>query len=95
MMEKITVSKREKIAFYLFVAGVIWWIAENIYFGWNRTPESTLEGIADFIVWILWGAGFFIRPTRIEITKIDKTTMVNTPIVEIIRPNDVIMKQKN
>lgn len=93
-MEKIIVNKRERIALYLFIAGVVWWIADNFYFGWNMRAESALEGVADFIVWVLWGLAFFIRPTRIENTKIEHTTMVNTPIVEIIRPNDVIMKQQ-
>lgn len=93
-MENKIIAKREKIALILFIVGVIWWFAENAYFGWNRQPESALEGIADFMVWVFWGLGFFIKPTRIENTKIEHTTMINTPVVEIIKPEDVHLRPR-
>lgn len=92
--DKKMVSKREKIALGLAITGIVWYFAENFYFGWNAKPESALEGAADFMVWVFWVLAFFIKPTRIENTKIDKTTIINAPMVEILKPNEVIMKQK-
>lgn len=58
--------KREKIALGLFIFGVIWYFAENMYFGWHTKPVNALEGVADFMIWVFWGLAFFIRPTRVE-----------------------------
>ena len=38
----------------LITLGVVIWIIENMYFGWNRHPESKAEYVCDII------AAFFI-----------------------------------
>jgi len=75
--------KREKIALGLAIAGIVWWIAENCYFGWHMTPQSPLEGVADFLVWVLWVLAYFIRPTRIEFHE----QSIHTNTVEILKAN--------
>ena len=39
------------------IVGLILWIAETAYFGWNRTPGSPIEGVLDVVSFLLmfWG----------------------------------------
>lgn len=70
---------------WLVVIGIIFWIAETWYFGWNREPQSAQEGIADFIVGIMifWGViGDVLQNVRIQ--KFNTThNNINTKTVQI------------
>ena len=40
-------------------AGLIFLIAENCWFGWNKTPSCTAESVCDYIAWVLIYCGLF------------------------------------
>ena len=41
----------------LVLFGLILWLSETAFFGWNETPQSGLEAMLDSISWlfIVWG----------------------------------------
>lgn len=51
MIKKARVSFEVKNTYarQLAMLGLLLWIAENIYFGWNAHPQSGLERLADFV----------------------------------------------
>lgn len=85
-------NKREKIAFGLAITGIVWYFAQNFYFGWNMKPESVAEGITDFMVWIFWVLAYFIKPSRVEHKTENHLHNITTDNIEIIKPTNVIYK---
>lgn len=75
------------MSFYrsLVLVGLIFWIAETAYFGWNKTPQSPQEQIADYIsiIMVFWGiVGDITR--NVHIQKFNTThNNINTKTVEI------------
>lgn len=61
---------------------VAFWFAENIYFGWNMTPKTPLEGVSDFLVIAIWVVAYFVKPSRTEITNND----ISTDNIQFISP---------
>jgi len=65
-----------KIKFYkvLAIAGVILWVSETAYFGWNKTAQSSMENMLDVIshIMIFWGIVGDITQ-NLTIQKINKT----------------------
>lgn len=49
--------KRPSKYIIIIIIGVILWISETAFFGWNDKPESAAESLLDFIsgVLIFWG----------------------------------------
>lgn len=74
---------REKLALGLAVLGIILWFGQNVYFGWHRESQSSLESALDFSTWGLWVLAYFIRPTKVEIHK----TAITCQTVDIIKPD--------
>lgn len=76
----------KKITFHraLVIIGLLLWIAETAYFGWNKTPVNGIERMADTIAWlfILWGL-FGDITSNIKIEKSENVS-ITTPKVEII-----------
>lgn len=71
-----------------FIGGVIFWIMQNIYFGWNATPQSGAERICDFIssISIAYGLLFGIaQDVSIAVLKRSKLDFVATQ--EVIEVN--------
>lgn len=52
--------KKLKLGRTLVLIGVLFWVIENMYFGWNKSPMSELEEKSDLIVRFLVNIGFFI-----------------------------------
>jgi len=61
---------REKLAISLVLTGLALWIVENIFFGWNATPQSLAEVICDWLVISMVLIGFIIKPAS-------TTTIIN------------------
>ena len=38
----------------VILIGLMFWIAENMYFGWNALPQSDAEIVADMVVIVLF-----------------------------------------
>ena len=55
MMKKLT-----KIGSNLIMIGMIIYVIENCYFGWNALPMSEMEELADDIVKVFLYVGWFI-----------------------------------
>lgn len=43
--------------FIILLIGLLLWIAETAYFGFNKTPESGVEGFLDTLAFLLMGYG--------------------------------------
>lgn len=46
----------------IFICGVSFWVMENRYFGWNWTPQSAEEVIADGIVVLILAISILANP---------------------------------
>ena len=46
-------KRYRKMAHGFLIAAIAWYVIENMYFGWNRIPESNAEIYADTFVFIL------------------------------------------
>ena len=62
--------KEIKIGSVLINIGIVFYVLENFYFGWNKNPMSDMELYADNVVLFLVyvGVGFYASPL-IEIYK--------------------------
>lgn len=73
--------------FIILVLGFIGWIAETAYFGFNKTPESGLEGLLDavFTIMMIYGViGDLLRNVRVTKHYHNITTnRINTKSVEV------------
>lgn len=47
--------------------GLLWWLMETRYFGWNQSPGSIAELFADGMVLVFYGAAFAFPPKRVEV----------------------------
>lgn len=75
--------KRENIAILLGLLAPIWWVSWNFYFGWNKEPQTPLEGFTDMMFWVILFLSYIIKPS------INKTEYIfnGTNKVEIARKN--------
>lgn len=48
--------------------GLLWWLMETRYFGWNDGPGSVAELFADGLVLVFYAAAFAFPPRRQEVT---------------------------
>lgn len=48
--------------------GLLWWLMETSYFGWNHDPSSIAELFADGAVLVFFAAAFALPPKRFEVT---------------------------
>lgn len=57
-------KKRLNIAVNLMIVGWLFFFALNVYFGWNRSPESEAEEICDMIFkyWMILAFIIYISP---------------------------------
>lgn len=55
--------KRENIAIVLALASFIFWVGENIYFGWNSTALSSVEAFCDGLAIFGMFMAFLIKPS--------------------------------
>lgn len=55
--------KRENIAILLAILAPIWWVGWNFYFGWNKEPQSPLEGFTDIMFWVILFLSYIIKPS--------------------------------
>lgn len=65
-------SHREKQAIGIFIFALIFYVAQNQYFGWNAKPENAWEGICDVAVIALWFLSFLWKPSRVENVTINR-----------------------
>lgn len=59
-------SKREKLSITLVMFGLVLYLVQNFYFGWNREAQSIAELVADWAVVASVLIGFIIKPVRQE-----------------------------
>lgn len=52
-------NKKYLIPFGIFMFGIILWLSESAYFGWNAVPNSTLELVCDIVSGIIILIGYF------------------------------------
>ena len=64
-MKKSQWAPREKQSICIFIAAVVLWFAENIYFGWNAHSHSTAESICDFLVIEFFILSWLWKPSRV------------------------------
>lgn len=77
-------KKRDLFYSVLLIAGVILWIGETWFFGWNSEPQSTAEKMLDFIsqgMIIYGGLGSILNGLTIS-----KDTIINTENVSVTNP---------
>lgn len=69
----------------ILIVGVLLWVGETAYFGWNMEPLSSQEKVADVIsqLVILWG---LVGDILANIT-IQKVSNIKTQNVEVIGGN--------
>lgn len=65
-------SSREKQAIYIFIFALVFYFAQNQYFGWNREPSNALEGICDVATIALWFLSFLWKPSRVQNNTINR-----------------------
>lgn len=67
--------------FWILIIGLAIWLAENIYFGFNKEPENGVEGFFDALsaIIIFWGIAGDILSGLV----INKTTNVTTENVNL------------
>jgi len=51
-------SQREKASLLILALAVALFFIENFYFGWHAEPKSAAEGMADFLVVVLFLLSF-------------------------------------
>jgi hypothetical protein len=51
----------------VFICAVLFWLAQNSYFGWNWLPKSDAEMIADGITYLLLAMSFMTITTTINV----------------------------
>lgn len=54
------ITTREDIGIFLWLAGIIFGIFENQYFGWNMTPQSISEVVCDVLSVLATITGFIL-----------------------------------
>lgn len=72
----------------IIIVGVVLWISETAYFGWNAKPESAGESVLDFIAGVMigWGIiGDLISNVTI-IKRYSTVNNINTKTVELNNP---------
>jgi len=57
-MNQDKLERWKKIYNMVMWLGFLLWIMETMYFGWNMTPQSGAERVADFIVAMMMFCGF-------------------------------------
>lgn len=57
-----------RINWPIVVLGLLWWLMETSYFGWNKSPSSVAELFADGAVLVLCAAAFAFPPKQVEVT---------------------------
>jgi hypothetical protein len=67
-----------KISVGMVIFGLLFWLAETWYFGFNQNAESTAENICDWVAIFFVLVGFIIKPVNEEMyfngcTFIEKT----------------------
>lgn len=69
----------------LALAGITLWVIENIYFGWNKTPQSGLEGFCDLLAAILmfWGV---VGDITSNLTIVKRTDIEHVESIKIFTP---------
>lgn len=67
----------------LVLVGIILWLAETAYFGWNDRPQSNAEKFLDTLSWIfiIWG---MLGDISSNLT-IKKDTNINAETVNVMR----------
>lgn len=61
--------KRENLAILVAILSFIFWVGENIYFGWNREPLTALEGFCDALALFGLFLSFLIKPSSNDNSK--------------------------
>jgi hypothetical protein len=65
-------SKREKQALWIFIFAIVFYVAQNQYFGWNNKPSNAVEGVCDVAVIALWFLSFLWKPSRVKNVTINR-----------------------
>lgn len=60
-------SPREKQAIYIFIFALVFYVAQNQYFGWNAKPSNAIEGICDVGTIALWFFSYLWKPSRLTV----------------------------
>lgn len=89
---------KTKVNYWLW-ASVIFFIAENCWFGWNRKPSCTAERVCDYIVVILFWVGFskwFVSSMAEEVAKKIKINHIKDQIelLEVIKKASAAPERK-
>ncbi len=67
MQDTFTLREKQAIAWLVFA--IVFYIAENTYFGWNKEAQSIAEQICDMVVIGSFIMTFLWRPIRHEHTE--------------------------
>jgi hypothetical protein len=65
-------SSREKQAIGIFIFALVFYVAQNQYFGWNKTPSNAFEGVCDVATIALWFLSYLWKPSRVDNTTINR-----------------------
>lgn len=57
----------KKVNWPIVVLGVLWWLVETRYFGWNARPGSVAELFADGMALAFYAAAFAFPPSRASV----------------------------
>lgn len=61
--------KRENLAIVIAVMSFLFWILQNMYFGWNEQPMSALEGFCDALSMFGYFMAFLVKPVSNDRTR--------------------------
>lgn len=65
-------SSRERQAIYIFIFALVFYVAQNQYFGWNKEPSNAVEGVCDVATVALWFLSFLWKPSRVKNVTINR-----------------------
>lgn len=77
---------RSKLAIILVVTGVILWIGETWYFGWNIQPQSPAEMFLDMVAWGMILIGLVIKP-------MGETYNIHASEFKLVSNKDITVKE--
>lgn len=55
--------KRENLAITIAVLSFVFWIAQNVYFGWNIEPLTAIEEFCDALSLFGYFIAFLVKPS--------------------------------